>query len=109
MTNQEFKTKARAWINHKLILANNSEWYRPQARKDAIFHVKNLFSAFLQFPVQYNEAQLALQIKKHEDLLMNVLPVPNNPAYNTAFSTLADLLKKSTEILIQHNLQSLVK
>jgi hypothetical protein len=109
MTNEEFKEKAKAWIHHKLILAKNSEWYAVNPRKDAVFHVGNIFNAFLQFPKNYQVAQLALQIKKHEDLLMVILPIPNNPAYENTVSTLHDLLLKAWQIIEENNLQQLLK
>lgn len=109
MTIQEFKDTSRKWINHKLILAEKSrDWYNEPARRAAMFFLKNKFSTFLQFPGSYNAAQLALFIKRHEDILMLALPIPNNPSYDTAFTQLTQLLKKSAEIIKQHDLESIL-
>lgn len=108
ISNEQFREKAKNWINHKIILSQKSDWYKVKNRRDAVFHIKNIFSSFLQFPSKYNLAQLALQLKKHEDILMIALPVPGNPSYETAFNSLTDLLNKANEIINEHNLQSLL-
>ncbi len=108
MSNEEFLIKAKNWINHKIILSQKSTWYNRQPRKDAICHIKNIFSSFLQYPLQYNVSQLAIQVKRHEELLMAVLPIPQNPTYQNAFNGLSQVLLKATEIIQQNNLQSLI-
>ena len=101
MTNEDFKMKFKKWLNHKLILSQKSQWYRQKRLQDAVQHVNNIFGTFLLYPSNYNVFQLAMQVRKHEDLLMVLLPIPNNPTYESAFNTLAELLMHAEELVKQ--------
>ena len=108
MDQETFKIRAKQWINNKLILANNSQWYKCTPRKDAVLHVRNIFSTFLNFPSNYSIAQLAIQLKRHEDLLMIIMPIPNNPSYETALKSLSELMLFATEFIEQNNLKHML-
>lgn len=108
MDAEVFKIRAKQWINNKLILANTSTWYKQAPRKDAILHVKNLFGTFLNFPSNYSIAQLAIQLKRHEDLLLVILPIPHNPSYEKAFNTLSELMAFATEFIDNNNLKHML-
>jgi len=110
MTATEFRTTAKKWLNHKILLSDKSAvWYNEKYRRTAMFHVKSIFSSFLTFPANYNINMLAFQIKKHEDFLLAILPNPQNNAYNSAVVTLQELLKFAGEFLKENNLESLIK
>jgi hypothetical protein len=109
MSHDEFKKTVKQWINHKLILARRGACdYTQNPRRDAIFHVKSKFSDFLMFTKTYNVSQLALKMKQNEELLMNILPIPNNPSYDSAKTTIETLLATAHDILKEHNLLNLL-
>jgi hypothetical protein len=107
-SNIQFTEKARTWLNNKIILSQKSHWYNLRERNVAIYQVKSVFSSFLSFPTSYNTAQLALHIKRNEDLLLLILPNPHNPSYNNALSTLSDLIEYAGKIITENNLQELL-
>lgn len=109
MDNSAFLLKAKSWINNKLILSQKSDWYKKDSRRSsAIAHVKEKFATFLLYPTTYSVHQLALLFKRHEDLLMTILPVPNNPGYETAFKALVDLLKFAHDIIEDNDLKHML-
>lgn len=109
ISNEQFKEKAKTWLNHKLILAKSSQWYKVHGMPTRIEHLKNIFFPFLSLPNQYSVCQLAVHIKKHEDLLFAVLPMPGNPSYENALAMLTNLIEKATEIIETNQLQTLLK
>lgn len=98
MTNEEFKTKTKKWLNHKLILAKKSNWYKQEKIRHIVQYTQNIFNTFLMYPNEYNAYQLAMQLRKHENLLMGLLPVPKNPTYHSAFNALAEILQHAEQL-----------
>jgi len=107
MTQQEFREKAKNWLNNKIILSEKSpEWYKDKT--SALICIKHQFSSFLSFTQNYSVGDLALKIKRNEDLLFMLLPNPHNYSYNKALLTLNELLEYATDFVNSHNLQNLV-
>jgi hypothetical protein len=104
----EFREKAKTFLNHKLILANVSHYYKCSFKKPQIDRIKLVFSAFLQVPKTYPLGQLALLIKRHEDLIINIIPIPGTPAYESSKNTAEYLIQKSGEIIDRLNLNELI-
>lgn len=105
MTQEQFKSKTKTWINHKLILANTSNWYKAPFKKDAVTHIRAIFTLFIKFPKNYNAAQIAILVKKHETLLEAVLPIPNNPSYENSLVLLKTLITEAENIIKTLNIQ----
>lgn len=110
MLNEEsFKLKAKAWLNNKFILAEKSQSYKVAPRKDAVIHAKNLFADFLRFPAEkYSVAQLAVLLKRHEDLLLSIMPIPQNPSYEKAFNALSEILNYANNLINQKQLNHML-
>lgn len=109
MDNTTFLTKTKEWINNKIILSNTSQWYKTDAkRRSAIIHIQDKFATFLQFPAKFSVHQLAILLKRHEDLLLTVLPIPNNPSYEQAFNGLVKILKYATDIIEDKDLKHML-
>ena len=110
MDNEKFLIRSRQWINNKLILANTSDWYKKDARRSsAIANVKDRFQGFLTYPSNFSINNLAVLLKRHEDLLLTIMPIPNNPSYQTAFNKLSEILKYATDIVTDQNLQHMIQ
>jgi hypothetical protein len=104
MENLIFITQTKQWINHKLILANSSNWYKIPYRKMAVVKVKDNFSDFLLNTTKYSVLQIALMIKRNESILETLLPIPSNPSYLTAIATFKCLVVEAEKIINQFNL-----
>lgn len=108
LNNQTFKTELKKWLNHKIILANNSTAYKVGGKYQAVFLLKNKFSSFLTFTNNYSIGQLALDVKRNQHLLETALPIPNNPSYQNANIILHQILDKATQIIKEYNLQNIL-
>ena len=108
ITNEQLRDKLKTWLNHKIILAQNSNWYKVRGRNEAVFFLKNKFSSFLNFHKTYNIGQLAIDIKRNEALFETALPIPNNPSYENAVQVLQQILEKANELIKELRLESIV-
>lgn len=108
VSEEQFRQKAKTWLNHKLILSKSSQWYKNPRIFSAVEHVRAIFNNFLLSPGKYNVCELAIKIKKHEDILMAVLPMPGNPSYDNAFAALTQLIRYSSELIKQQHLEHLL-
>lgn len=104
MTQQQFISKTKTWISHKLILANKSNWYKSPFKKDAVIHVRARFANFLLNTTTHNAAQLAILVKRHEGLLETLLPIPSNPSYEKSFALFKTLIVEAETIIKTYNL-----
>jgi len=104
MTQAEFLSKARTWINHKLILSNSSHWYKTKGIKEAVIYVRGHFADFLNTKANYSAGQLAILIKRHEGHLETMLPIPNNPSYENSLLLLKQLIAEAETIINTYNL-----
>lgn len=95
-----FIISAKNWIYHKVILSNVSKAYQEdKKKKSAMHHIQNKFGAFLKFPNNYSTGQIAILIKRHEDLLQAILPIPQNPTYESSLAALQLLIKQAETII----------
>jgi len=106
MSEKQFKTEFKKWLQNKFILSQTSKWYLNKGTTIKLLNDK--FSSFLTFSDSYSVGQLALLIKRNQTLLESILPIPNNPSYDNAVIILNNCLNKANEILTQYNLTSLV-
>lgn len=105
MSEAQFVNQLRNWLNHKIILSRKSEAYiQDKKRKNAAINLTIKFSNFLNYPRNYSVGQLAIMIKRHEDLLASCLPIPQNPAYETSLATLEKLIDQAQKFINQYNL-----
>jgi len=104
MTQTEFISKSRTWLNHKIILSRSSNWYKTKGIKTALIYVQSNFASFLNTKGQYSAGQLALLIKRNEALLETILPIPNNPSYQNSLTVLNQLINEAENIINQYNL-----
>jgi hypothetical protein len=91
MNEPQFIIKVKQFLNHKLIL-------------HAVFNIRDKFGTFLKFPNHYSTAQIAILIKRHENLLEIVLPIPQNPTYTTSLAALQTILHQAEQIIKIYNL-----
>jgi len=100
-----FVISCKNWIYHKIVLSAVSKSYQEdKKKKSAIFHIQNKFGGFLKFPNNYSTGQIAILIKRHEDLLQAILPIPQNPTYETSLAALQLLIKQAETIIKIYNL-----
>ena len=104
MTQTEFISKSRTWLNHKIILSKSSNWYKIKSVKTALIYVQSNFASFLSTNGQYSAGQLALLIKRNEAFLEIILPIPNNPSYQNSLTILNQLINEAENIINQYNL-----
>lgn len=106
MSNEaKFVISCKNWIYHKVILSNVSRAYNDdKAKKHAMLHIQNKFGGFLKFPNNYSTGQIALLIKRHENLLEAILPIPQNPTYESSLAALQLLIKQAETIIKIYNL-----
>lgn len=108
MDNEKFIIRTRQWLNHKFQLALHSEWYKQPRQKAAVANVKDRFSAFLMYPNNFSVHHLAVLIKRHEDLLLTLMPIPKNPSYEQAFNSLAQIMEYANTIINNNQLRQMV-
>lgn len=102
MSEAQFANTLKNWIYHKLILAEKSAAYnQDKKKKNAANNLRIHFTNFLNYPNKYSVGQLAIMIKRYEGLLEAVLPIPQNPTYETSLATLHQLIKQA-QIFINH-------
>lgn len=102
MSEAQFTNTLKNWIYHKLILSEKSKAYQEdQKKRNAAINLRSKFTNFLNYPNKYSVGQLAIMIKRYEGLLEAVLPIPNNPTYETSLVTLQQLIKQA-QIFINH-------
>ncbi len=106
MSNDEFRTTFKKWLNHKIILSQSSVFYKDKLTTVKV--LKDNFSSFLTFSANYSVGQLALLIKRNQGLLEFILPIPNNPSYETAKLTLTQILDQANKIITENNLTDIV-
>lgn len=104
MTQTEFLSNSKTWLNHKLILSKSSNWYKTKGIKEAIIYVRSNFADFLNSKGNYSAGQLAILIKRNEAVLETILPIPNNPSYEKSFLMLKELVNQAEQIINQFNL-----
>jgi Ni,Fe-hydrogenase I large subunit len=103
-----FAEKVKRFLNHKRKLATVSHYYKASFIAQRIQQLNQVFGDFLAHPKTYPVGQLAIKVKKYEDLLMAVLPVPNNPSYESSLHAAKELITEAHEILKQLNLTDYV-
>lgn len=108
MDSETFKANTKKWINHKFMIAHNSTWYKQARQSAAIANIRERFNAFLLYPTSFSAHNLAVLLKRHEDLLLTILPIPKNPSYEQAFNSLAAILKQANDIIEANNLKHMV-
>lgn len=108
ITNEQLKSKLKTWLNHKIILSQNSNWYKVRGRYEAVFYLKNKFSSFLIFPKNYNIAQLAIDIKRNEAFFEAALPIPNNPSYENAVEVMQQIIEKANILITDLKLEKFI-
>lgn len=106
MSDNEFKTELKKWLNHKFILFEKSPNYL--SKTIAIKLAKDKFYSFLIYSKNYSIGQLALDVKRNHHLLQDLVPIPNNPSYQNAQVMLHGFLNKAQEILNTYNLNDIV-
>jgi hypothetical protein len=104
----QFKEKAKTFLNHKLILGSVSHYYKSSFRKPQIDRAKLIFGQFLTAYKSYPVGQLALLIKRHEDLIMAIIPIPGTPSYNTSVEIATQLITEASNIIDALNLTEYV-
>ncbi len=108
ITNDQFREELKTWINHKVKLSENSDWYKHNNRKDSIYYLKTKFSSFLNFHKQYNIGQLAIDVKRNQALFENVLPIPNNNSYENSVTAMLLLIEKANDLVKELRLESII-
>lgn len=103
----EFRQKAKTFLNHKIILGNVSHYYK-SIKKNEVARLKLVFGPFLLVPKTYPLGQLALLIKRHEDLITALIPIPGNVAYETSMATATELIEKAGTIIDRLQLTELI-
>ena len=105
MSEAQFTITLKNWINHKLILSEKSKAYQEdKKKKNAAINVRIKFTNFLNYPSKYSVGQLAIMIKRHEDLFAAILPIPQNPTFESSLNTLNSLIEQANQIIKHYNL-----
>jgi hypothetical protein len=106
MNEPQFVIQTKNWIFQKLLIASKSkseEYKRPEF-VSALFHVNGKFGKFLKYPNQYSVGQLAILIKRHQELLEAILPIPSNTNYEKSLAALTKLIQESEQIINHYHL-----
>jgi len=104
MTQEQFITTTKTWINNKIILSQRSNWYKIPQRRAAIFQVQAMFGQLLLNKAKTSAGQIAILLKRHEALLETILPIPSNPSYENSFKILKTLINEAENIINTYNL-----
>lgn len=99
MSEQEYRTAVKKWINHKLVLADTSHWYKIPVRVKALQQIRNAFSDFLLNDKLFTVQKLAQRLLNNEDILYILLPIPGNPSYENSARILTDIITYSKTII----------
>lgn len=105
MTQEQFLNEAKKWINHKLILAKSSHWYKIPYRKAAVLKINEVFGSLLITKTKYSAGQLAILLKRYEGVLEVLLPIPQNPSYQNSLQVLNQLIQQAETIINNYNLE----
>jgi hypothetical protein len=103
-----FIASARRFLNHKIILGEKSHYYQCSFKKQPLDRTKQIFGPMLSPLVHVPVGHWAIYIKRHEELLMAILPVPGSSSYESSLKTAHDLVKQASEIIDALNLNDLV-
>lgn len=103
-----FLADCKRYLQHKIILGNVSAYYKQPAIKPQLKRCALIFGDFLKNPSTYPVGQLALLIKRNEDLITILLPIPGNPSYQNSKALAEQIIKQSTDILETLNLTELI-
>lgn len=103
-----FIENVKRFLNHKIILGQKSHYFQCSFKKQPLDRVKMIFGKMLTINTNFPVGQWALYVKRHEDLLQAILPVPGNPAYESSLNTLTELVREANNIIDALNLHDLV-
>lgn len=99
MNEQQYRITVKKWINHKLLLANSSHWYKAPIRAKALQQVRNAFNDFLRNDKLFTAQKIAQRLINNEDILNVLLPIPGNPSYENSARILAEIINYSKTII----------
>lgn len=103
-----FIANAKRFLNHKIILGDKSHYFKCSFKKQPLDRVKLIFGKMLAPLASFPVGQWAIYIKRHEDLLQAILPIPGMPAYESSLKTLNELITEANNIIDALSLQDLV-
>lgn len=99
MTKNDFIKYFRVWLKHKKKLATVSKYYQSPLMRARMQKVNEVFGEFIVNSLTFSSGHLAVQIQKHKDLLIQILPHPNNKSYLKSEMLIHKYISESETIL----------
>ena len=97
VTKQKYSAELRTWINHKRVLARTCKYYNEHPRVDSMGKIWDLLVMVKKDCQQFDLKAIFAMVRFHEVNLRNILPVVNNPSYESSVMKLEELLMIAKE------------
>lgn len=95
----KYAAAVRIYIQHKRVLEQYSAWYKQAAVANSMSKVYDLFKFVKRDCNEFSSKQLASMVLIYQNDLVQILPAPKNPAFETQKNKVEKLIEIAKQII----------